>query len=300
MDNMMDTILNFGLIFAVVGASAYTAHRLASLVIKLLQPNPVTDYLGTGKKQRGAGQPSFSDRAGAAIASQLPAFASLKTLEGHLRWAQRGGEYEGRTVEQIIFMSALFGGLGILFPLLIPAPVAWGVPLILLVLPFSRLRSAAKKMRVRAEQSVPEMAALMSAEVAAGVSPEEALMQASKMPGPLAGLVREASAQAAYLGIPVFSHEKRKGSLREAFEGSGISALRAFGVQLDVAASKGVDVAQRMSEISSSLAAEYRQRLMRKAEKLDTGMTIAVALFYFVPMMALILVPLLIEAINAI
>jgi len=294
----MDTMLNFLLIFVVVGASAYAAHRLARLVIKVLQPNPVADYLGTGKKQRLAEQPSLSDRAGAAIAGQLP--VSLKTWEGHLRWAQRGGEYEGRTVEQIIFMSALFGALGILFPLLIPAPVAWGVPLILLVLPFSRLRSAAKKMRVRAEQAVPEMAALISAEAAAGVSPEEALMQASKMPGPLAGLVREAAAQAAYLGIPVFSHEKRKGSLREAFEGSGISALRAFGVQLDVAASKGVDVAQRMSEISSSLAAEYRQRLMRKAEKLDTGMTVAVALFYFVPMMALILVPLLIEAVNAI
>jgi Flp pilus assembly protein TadB len=295
--DVMDNVLNFLLIFVVVGASAYAAHRLVSLVIKVLQPNPVADYLGTGKKQRKTGQTSFSDRAGAAIAGQLP--VSLKTWEGHLRWAQRGGEYDGRTVEQIIFMSALFGGLGILFPLLIPAPVAWGVPLILLVLPFSRLRSAAKKMRVRAEQSVPEMAALISAEAAAGVSPEEALMQASKMPGPLAGLVREASAQAAYLGIPVFSHEQ-KGSLREAFEGSGISALRAFGVQLDVVASKGVDVAQRMSEISSSLAAEYRQRLMRKAEKLDTGMTVAVALFYFVPMMALILVPLLIEAVNAI
>ncbi len=293
----MDDVLNFLLIFAAVGASAYAAHRLASLVIKVLQPNPVADYLGTGKKLRGAGQPSFSDRAGAAIAGQLP--VPLKTLEGHLRWAQRGGEYEGRTVEQIIFISALIGALGVLFPLLIPAPVAWGVPLILLVLPFSRLRSAAKKMRVRAEQAVPEMAALISAEAAAGISPEEALMQASKMLGPLAGLVREASAQAAYLGIPVFSHEQ-KGALREAFEASGIAALRAFGVQLDVAASKGVDVAQRMSEISSSLAAEYRQRLMRKAEKLDTGMTVAVALFYFVPMMALILVPLLIEAINAI
>jgi len=69
---------------------------------------------------------------------------------------------------------------------------------------------------------------------------------------------------------------------------------------LDVAASKGVDVAQRMSEISSSLAAEYRQHLLRKAEKLDTGMTVAVAIFYFIPMMALILVPLLIEAVNAI
>ena len=294
----MDTMFNFLLIFVVAGAFAYAAHRLARLVIKLLQPNPVADYLGTGKKQRGTGQISFSDRAGAAIAGQLP--VPLKTWGGHLRWAQRGGEYEGKTVEQMIFMSALFGGLGVLFPLLIPAPVAWGVPLILLVLPFSRLRSASKKMRVRAEQSVPEMAALISAEAAAGVSPEEALMQASKMPGPLAGLVREASAQAAYLGIPVFSHEKRKGSLREAFEDSGISALRAFGVQLDVAASKGIDVAQRMSEISSSLAAEYRQRLLRKAEKLDTGMTVAVAVFYFVPMLALILVPLLIEAINAI
>ena len=294
----MDNVLSIVLMVLVIGAFAYAAHRLVSLVIKLLQPNPVADYLGTGNKQRDAGQPSFSDRAGAAIAAQIP--VPLKTWEGHLRWAQRGGEYEGKTVEQIIFMSALFGGLGVVFPLLIPAPVAWGVPLILLVLPFSRLRSAAKKMRVCAEQSVPEMAALISAEAAAGVSPEEALMQASKMPGPLAGLVREASAQAAYLGIPVFSHEKRKGSLREAFEGSGIGALRAFGVQLDVAASKGVDVAQRMSEISSSLAAEYRQRLLRKAEKLDTGMTVAVAVFYFVPMMALILVPLLIEAINAI
>jgi len=294
---VMDNVLNLGLTFVVVGASAYAAQQLVKLIIKVLQPNPVADYLGTGKKQRSAGRPSFSDRAGAAIAGQLP--VSLKTWEGHLRWAQRGGEYEGRTVEQIIFLSALFGALGFLFPLLIPAPVAWGVPLILLVLPFSRLRSAAKKMRLRAEQSVPEMAALISAEAAAGVSPEEALMQASKMPGPLAGLVREASAQAAYLGMPVFSHEQ-KGALREAFEGSGIAALRAFGVQLDVAASKGVDVAQRMSEISSSLAAEYRQRLLRKAEKLDTGMTVAVALFYFVPMMALILVPLLIEAVNAI
>ena len=293
----MDNILNIVLMVLVVGASTYAAHRLVSLIVKLVQPNPVADYLGTGKKHK-AGQPSFSDKAGAAIAGQLP--VSLTGLEKHLRWAQRGGEYEGRTVEQIIFLSALFGGLGILFPLLIPAPVAWGVPLILLVMPISRLRSAAKKMRIRAEQAVPEMAALISAETAAGVSPEEALMQASKMPGPLAGMIREAAAQAAYLGIPVFSHEKRKGAFREAFEESGIAALRAFGVQLDVAASKGVDVAQRMSEISSSLAAEYRQRLMKKAEKLDTGMTVAVALFYFVPMMALILVPLLIEAVNAI
>ena len=295
----MDTLSNYGLIFVIVGASAFAAHRLVKLIIKVLQPNPVADYLGTGKKkQQRADQPAFSDRAGAAIAAQLP--MSLTSWQVHLRWAQRGREYQGRTVEQLIFISALAGGLGILFPFMIPAPVSWGVPLILLVLPYFRLRSAARKMRVRAEQAVPEMAALISAETAAGVSPEEALMQASKMPGPLAGLVREASAQAAYLGIPVFSHEKRKGSLREAFEKSGIGALRAFGVQLDVAASKGVDVAQRMSEISSSLAAEYRQRLLRKAEKLDTGMTVAVAIFYFVPMMALILVPLLIEAVNAI
>ena len=294
---MIDTLTHFSLIVLIVSTTAFATHRLVALIIRLMQPNPVADYLGTGKKQRDM-QPSLGDKAGAAIAAQLP--VSWTAWEQNLLWAQRGGEYSGRTVEQLIFISALSGALGTLFPLLMPAPVAWGVPLILLVLPYSRLRSAAKKMRVRAEQAVPEMAALISAEAAAGVSPEEALLQASKMPGPLAGLVREASAQAAYLGKPMFSHEKRKGSLREAFESSGIGTLRAFGVQLDVAASKGVDVAQRMSEISSSLAAEYRQRLMRKTEKLDTGMTVAVAIFYFVPMMALILVPLLIEAVNAI
>ena len=171
--------------------------------------------------------------------------------------------------------------------------------MILAGLPFIRLRSAAKTMRLRAEQSVPEMASLIAAETAAGVSPEEALMQASKLPGPLAGLVREAIAQSAYLGIPAFSHAARKGALRTAFEDSGIAALRAFGVQLDVAASRGVDVSQRMSEISSSLAAEYRQRLARKTEQLDTSMTVAVAMFYFAPMMGLILLPLLYEAMHA-
>ena len=157
---MMDNVLNIVLMVVVVSALAYAAHRFVGLIIKIVQPNPVAEYLGTGKKQS-ADQPSFSDRAGAAIVRQLPLPASLKTWGQHLRWAQRGGEYEGRTVEQIIFMAALFGALGILFPLLIPAPVSWGVPVILLVLPFSRLRSAAKKMRLRAEQSVPEMAALI-------------------------------------------------------------------------------------------------------------------------------------------
>jgi len=60
-----------------------------------------------------------------------------------------------------------------------------------------------------------------------------------------------------------------------------------------------VEVSQRMSEISSSLAGEYRQRLMKNARKLDTNLILVVVLFYFVPLMGLILFPLLQEAANA-
>ena len=292
------SLADLGLKLVVVLAAGYAAFAFAKVIMVALQPNPVAEYLGTGKKQRRQGQPSVGDRMGAVIAQRL-AF-SLGVWKTNLSWSQRGGEYEGRTIEQIIFQSALFGGLGVIYPLLVSAPAAWLVPAILTALPFMRLRSAAQNMRIRAEQSVPEMASLIAAETAAGVSPEEALMQASKLPGPLAGLVREAIARSAYLGIPAFGHADRKGALRTAFEESGIPALRAFGVQLDVAASRGVEVSQRMSEISSSLAAEYRQRLLRKTEKLDTSMTVAVAMFYFAPMMGLILLPLLYEAMNAI
>jgi hypothetical protein len=43
-----------------------------------------------------------------------------------------------------------------------------------------------------------------------------------------------------------------------------------------------------MSEIASSLAREYREQILEATEKLDGRLTVAVAVFYFMPMFLLI------------
>lgn len=86
----LDILADFGLQFVVVLAAGYAAFAFAKLVIVVTQPNPVADYLGTGKKQPRQGQPALGDKVGAAIVRQLP--LSLSAWETNLRWAQRGGE----------------------------------------------------------------------------------------------------------------------------------------------------------------------------------------------------------------
>jgi len=280
--------------FLVVGALVFAAHRLASLIIRSLQPNPVAEYLGAISTS----DIPFAEKAGASLAKKLP--FSLDTWVDHLRWAQRGGEYQGYGIGRLVFLSMILGLGGLLIPILSHAPATWLMPFVAASFPFVWLRSASQKVKIRAEKALPEMAALIAAEVAAGVSPEEALAQATRLPGSLAQLVQEAIQHASQKGLPLLSHETHKGALRQIFEGSGIPALRSFVVQLDVAAGKGIEVAARMSEISRTLSREYRNRLTRNTEKLETNLTVAVAMFYFVPMMALILIPLFVEMIAAI
>jgi tight adherence protein C len=272
----------------------YAGYSLTRFILTRTGSNPLADYMGA---DRMATSPTLADRAGAALKQRWP--FSLETWESHLRWAQRGGEYQGQTVGRQLFVSLLAGLTGLVFPLIGNAPILWTGPLVAGAFPYIRLRSTAKKIIRRAEKSLPEMAALIAAEIAAGVSEENALTVVAQIPGPLAGLIGEAILHAGKTGLPLLSHETRKGALRTILDDSGSPALRAFGVQLDVAAAKGVEVDERMNELSQSLSAQHRNRMMRSTEKLETSLTIAVAVFYFLPMITLILAPLMIELIGS-
>ncbi|NUM48824.1 MAG: hypothetical protein HUU38_29310 [Anaerolineales bacterium] len=143
---------------------------------------------------------------------------------------------------------------------------------------------------------MPELAALVAAEMAANTSAEAALADALKLPGPLTGLLHAAQTRSSQTGRPLLSHAagqaagmSQYGTLREVFEETQVPALRAFAVQLDLAASTGIEGAARMQEISRTLAAEYRQQVMEATEKLDDTLVMQIALFYFGPMMMLIL-----------
>jgi Flp pilus assembly protein TadB len=223
---------------------------------------------------------------GEAVAGKL---LSVKTWEDHLRWAQRGGQYIGQSLGGVVFQGLLFAGLSALLIPVNPAPVSFLLPVGAFAYPLVRLRSKANTVRKRVFRTLPETAALIAAELAAGTAPDVAVARAAAIPGPLSALLREAVELSRTTGKPLFSRQPITGTLMEALGGSGIPALHAFGSQLDLVAGKGVAGAALMGEIARALSVEYRARLQSEVEKLDSRLVLVVALFFFAPFVALLL-----------
>lgn len=214
---------------------------------------------------------------------------SLMTWEDHLNWAQRGGQYLGQTLGGVVFQGLLYGGLAALLLLINPAPVTLLVSVGAFAYPLVRLRSKANTVRKRVLRTLPETAALIAAELAAGTAPDVAVARSAAIPGALSALLREAVETSRATGRPLFSRKPITGTLVEVMRASGIPALHAFGSQLDLVASKGVAGAALMSEIARALGQEYKARLQSEVEKLDSRLVLMVALFFFVPFVALLL-----------
>ncbi len=223
---------------------------------------------------------------GEAVAGKL---LSVKTWEDHLRWAQRGGQYIGQSLGGVVFQGLLLAGLSLLIVLINPAPASLLLPVGAFAYPLVRLRSKANTVRKRVFRTLPETAALIAAELAAGTAPDVAVARAAAIPGPLSALLREAVELSRTTGKPLFSRQPITGTLMEVLGGSGIPALHAFGSQLDLVAGKGVAGAALMGEIARALSVEYRARLQSEVEKLDSRLVLVVALFFFAPFVALLL-----------
>lgn len=231
-------------------------------------------------------QKTRQEEIGEAVAGKL---LSAKVWEDHLRWAQRGGLYEGQSLGSVVFQGLLFAGLSALVLVVNPAPAAFLLPVGAFAYPLVRLRSKANTVRKRVFRTLPETAALIAAELAAGTAPDVAVTRAAAIPGSLSALLREAVEASRGTGKPLFSRKPITGALVEVMGQSGIPALHAFASQLDLVASKGVAGAALMSEIARALGQEYRAKLQSEVEKLDSRLVMVVALFFFMPFVALLL-----------
>lgn len=239
-------------------------------------------YAGQGDAKPAGRQ----EQIGMAVAGRL---LSVASWEDHLRWAQRGGQYLGQSLGGIVFQGLLYAALALLVLLVNPAPVAFLVPVGAFVYPLVRLRSKARTARKRVFRTLPETAALIAAELAAGTAPDVAVARATAIPGALSVLLREAVEACRATGRPLFSRKPIVGTLAETLSQSGLPALHAFGSQLDLVASKGVAGSTLMSEIARALGQEYRAKLQSEVEKLDSRLVLIVALFFFAPFVAVLL-----------
>jgi tight adherence protein C len=241
-------------------------------------------YASAGNEQKAA---SRGEQIGNRVAERLP--FSLDTWEEHLRWAQRGGYFKGWGIGRLVFTAMIYAGVGALVLLVNPAPASLLVPLGAAAYPFISVRAKSNTVRKRVVRGLPEVAALVAAEMSAGVSPDQAVQRASVLPGPLTGLLSDVLAYSRSAGRPLFGRKPVRGALVEVFAQADLPELLAFAAQLDLVAEKGVAGATLMNEVARTLGREYRSRLDSEVEKLNGKLMLATAVFFFIPFVLVIL-----------
>ncbi|MGB7540352.1 MAG: hypothetical protein WBM17_17555 [Anaerolineales bacterium] len=231
------------------------------------------------------------------LGDTLLRFLKLDTKQyvAMLDWAQLSGEAEGWTTGTLIGRMVLYGAavLGLIFivtrgentMLLLIAPFAGLVPLF-------NLQGWAEKARKIAKSEVPETAALLAAELAAGGSPMVALQRTSTLPGILSKLIRRAFEISNTTNAPLFSTASTKGTLVQVMLNTKVSVLTALGAQMDLVARKGGESADLMTDIGKNISLEYYEEQAAAAEALDSALLIPSAIFYFLPLIAVLMLPL--------
>lgn len=190
--------------------------------------------------------------------------------------------------------SAMFG-LAAAFSLAVLAPPIWvwlALP-VAAALPFIQLRGRANDSRNAVRRALPETAALIAAEFAANNPAGKALERAAATPGPLGLIITGAVSEARTSNRPLFSRKPMKGALTSHFERWGLPPLLAFGKSLDLVSDKGVAGESVMARIAQNISREYREQLLRQAENLESALLLPTALYFFLPFMAAIILPIL-------
>ena len=250
----------------------------------------VAGYLGRAEGN------AFEQVGGAAL-NRFPALGGLVDVEAHRRWLLLVGE--APSAAAIWGLAIVCGGLGLLLPVITGVPALVAAALLGVVAPFARLRSQGNAVRRRVQRSLPDLAALMAAEMSAGNPPDRALARAAEFGGPLGNLLRRAVEEARTSGRPLFSRENVAGVLVEVVNRYDLPPVKAFAAQIDQASRTGVAGPELMEGLARTLIIAYKDRSLREAEALESRLAVPTVLFFFLPFMFLILVPLLLPVINA-
>lgn len=229
------------------------------------------------------------ERMGQAVLKRLP--TGRFDMERYLAWIAL--EEPPPAPARVAGTAALLGLAGVAAALINGIPALFVLGIVGFAYPFVRLRNRANRVKKRVERALPELSALMAAEMAAGNPPDRALERAGQWGGPLARLISMSVAESRLNGRPLFGRGRLPGIWREVVERYGLPSLRAFAAQVDIAAQKGAAGPELMEGLARSLIIAYKDQALREAEKLDSRLAVPSVLFFFLPFLFLILAPLL-------
>jgi len=247
------------------------------------------------KDQRG-----LTDRVGDGLISRLG--LSLDSWKYQLRWAQLGGYYltddgKPKTVGSVLGQSVLFGLIGLAYITLFHAwsLLYWIVVALAAYYPYMTLSGRADTTREAVKRCLPEAAALIAAEMSAGNSITLGVERASTLPGPIGQILQEAVDSCRGEGALLFSQAGAQGAIVRHFTDLKFAPLETFAARMDAVAERGTEGPKRMNELARDLAMEYQVSVARSAETLDNKLLMPMTIFFFVPFLAAIFIPLMIS-----
>ena len=214
------------------------------------------------------------------LAALLPADPRLSE---DLRLLQALGRMRGWRPEDLAALRLGLAILGAAFVIL--SPVA-GLLLGLAgyLLPRQQISGEAEKVRRQLFRETPDAAETLAFLVSLGLPVDEALRRMAEGSSTFARLLR-AGVSAAPPGAVLAAH------LAEWIRFARVPALSQMFFRLAEIARRGVGERTLLSDLAASAAAAYEAEILARAERLDAALTVPVGLFYFLPYLALILLP---------
>jgi hypothetical protein len=214
------------------------------------------------------------------LAALLPADPRLSE---DLRLLQALGRMRGWRPEDLAALRLGLAILGAAF--LVVSPVA-GLLLGLAgyLLPRQQVSGEAEKARRQLFRETPDAAETLAFLVSLGLPVDEALRRMAEGSSTFARLLR-AGVSAAPPGAVLAAH------LAEWIRFARVPALSQMFFRLAEIARRGVGERTLLADLAASAAAAYEAEILARAERLDAALTVPVGLFYFLPYLALILLP---------
>jgi len=208
--------------------------------------------------------------------------ALLRQTKADLYFAQLAGRWDGWDEAQLTSLRLVLG-LGAfvlsllaydnLIPSGLAALVGWQAPAVL-------LGSTARRIRRKFQSQLPEFIQLVAAQMAAGVSLEEALRRTAKT-GSLASKWMQHVLQMSQ-GRVVFTQFQKEA------QASGLPDLIGLAVQLEFVR-LGTAQQELMGQMAGRIAAEYAAGADQRAERVGAELVVPMVIFYFLPFIAIIL-----------
>lgn len=242
---------------------------------------------------------SVFDKGGKRIADKMNT-GIFKSWSATLYWAQINNKFLNWSPGGMLLRGAAGAVFAALVIVIMGLPVfAWLIVPLVVFAPYLFVNSSAEDARKLVKRLLPETATVIAAEMDAGGTAAQAIGRAGELPGPLGRILKAAVSKARQSDRAMFSRGANKGVLMDELGKMDLAELSRFANQLDRVAAKGVDAPRIMVEIARSLAREYKTQVQQTASNMDNELLMPMTLFFFLPFIVAIMLPVIMSLMMA-